>query len=95
MYVLPLSSRAPTVYYLPKSIEKILILDKKDENTRMIKIEYKENQSPLEDMSQKYVTTFLKDKKLQDTIRIYHGNERTQGQRGRGGRGRGGRGKGR
>lgn len=63
----------------------------------MIRIEYKDNQSPLEDKSQKHVTTFLEDKTLQDSTRIYYGNERgTQGRKGgRGGRGsgRGGRGR--
>ena len=91
------STRAPTVYYLPKSIEKVTVLDKKEEDTsfRKIRVEYKQGQSPLEDNALTHTTTFLEDAALQSTVRIYHGNERTHGKsgRGRGGRGRG-RGKG-
>jgi hypothetical protein len=92
------STRAPTVYYLPKSIEKLTVLDKKEDTCfRKIRVEYKQGQSPLEDNTLTHITTFLEDATLQSAVRIYHGNERTHGKsgRGRGGRGRGrGRGQG-
>lgn len=92
------STRGPTLIYLPKSIEKITVLDKRDEETndRLIRVEFKAGQSPLPDGELKYTTCFSKDDLLSKIVRVYHGNERTQGVgRGGRGRGRGGRGRGR
>ncbi len=88
------STRDPTVHYLPnKAIDKVTILEKRDENTghRMMKIEFKEGKSPLKDGSKSLTTAYFKNEAFQETVRIYHGNERTQ----RKGSGRGGRGRGR
>ena len=89
------STRDPTVYYLPKSIDKLTILDKKDEETdqRLMRIEYKAGESPLEDGGSKQTLAFFQDEKFMDTVRTYRGQERAARKGGRGGRGRG-RGKG-
>lgn len=80
------STRAPTVYYLPKVIDRVTVLEKRDAvtNSRMIKVEYKDKQSPLEDNAAKHTITFLKDKKIDEMVRVYHGNEHTQGKGRRG-----------
>jgi len=90
------SSRAPTIYYFPKTaVDKVTVLDKMVEDTdcHMIRIEYKEGQSPLENGLTKQSVSFTADEKVQELCRIYHGRERTHTKGGRGGRGRG-RGKG-
>jgi len=92
------STRGPTIFYLPKTIDKFVVLDKRDEETndRLVRVEFKPGQSPLPDGELKYTTCFSKDEILKNMIRVYHGSERTQGGgRGRGGRGGRGRGNGR
>jgi hypothetical protein len=72
----------------------------KGDNSRKIKVEYKNGESPLEDGSTKQVLDIFQDQKFMETVRIYHGVERgardkRTGGRGRGrGRGRGSRGRG-
>lgn len=89
------STRAPTIYYLPKSIDKLTILKKQEDGSRPIKVEYKAGESPLTDGATKQTLEFFGDEKFMETVRIYHGSERGQGSgRGRG-RGRGGRSQGR
>jgi DNA topoisomerase-3 len=91
------STREPTVVFLPNCIEKITILDKRDPeyDVRLLQIEYKDGQSPLPDASKKHVTCYSNDELLQSMSRIFRGSERTARKGGRGGRGRGGRGRGR
>lgn len=85
-----ISTRAPTVVYLPKSIDNVVVMDERDEVFGMhkIKVEFKAKESPLLDKSQKHICSFAMDELLQGTSRVYHGQERSQGS-GRGGRGRG------
>lgn len=90
------STRDPTIVYLPKSIEKLTILDKTDEvlGCHLIRVEFRPNESPLPGGETKYICSFPSDDTLQGMVRLYHGSERLKAQ-GRGGRGRGrGRGKG-
>jgi len=94
------STRDPTTIHLPKSIDKVTILNKKDEvlGCRFMKIEFKAGESPLEGGETKHTCCFPKDEMIQGISRVYHGSERTKaaGRGGRGrGRGRGGRGRGR
>jgi hypothetical protein len=96
------STREPTIVHMPKSVEKVTVLDTKDEvlGCRMMSIEFKEGESPLEGGKKKYTSCFANDKILQGLVRIHHGDERmkasSRGGRGRGrGGGRGGRGRGR
>ena len=95
------STREPTIVNMPKSIEKITVLNSKDEvlGCRMMSIEFKEGESPLEGGRKKYTSCFASDEMLQSLVRIHHGDERmkasSRGGRGRGrGGGRGGRGRG-
>jgi len=94
------STRDPTIVYLPQCIEKITILDKRDEvaGVRLMQIEFKEGESPLPDGAKKYVCCFANDEILQSMVRVYHGSERLKGIGRGGGHGRGkrgGRGRGR
>ncbi len=92
-----ISTRSPTIIHLPKSISKLVVLDRLDEDTscHMLKIEYKADSTPLENGATTHVTCFEKDSKLKEKSQTVHGNERTQQKGGRGGRGRGrGRGRG-
>lgn len=97
------STRDPTIVYLPQSIEKITVLDKRDDviNVRMMKVEFKDGESPLPDGKKSHVCCFASDEVMQSMARVYHGSERLKasgrgGSGGRGrGRGRGGRGRGR
>lgn len=99
------STREPTIVHMPKSVEKITVLNAKDEvlGCRMMSIEFKEGESPLEGGKKKYTSCFANDEMLQSLVRIHHGDERMKassrggrGGRGRGrGGGRGGRGRGR
>ena len=86
------STRNPTIVYLPKSIEKLTVSDRKDEvlGCRLMRIDFKDGQSPLETNATSYSSCFPTDELLQGLVRVYHGSERTQSSgRGRGGRGRG------
>jgi DNA topoisomerase-3 len=94
------STRDPTIVYLPKSIDKLTILDHTDPvlGCHLIKVEFKAGESPLPGGETKHVCSFPTDDVLQGMVRLYHGSERlkAQGRGGRGGgRGRGGRGRGR
>ena len=53
------STREPTIVHLPKSIDKVTILDKKDEvlGCHMMSIEFKDGESPI-DGKKKYVSCF-------------------------------------
>ena len=92
------STRNPIIYTLPKEIQKITILDKRDEETqyRLMKVEFKADQTPLKDGSTKYTCYFPKDQMLLEMSRIYRGTDRLKRtnhyKKGRGGGGRGGRG---
>jgi DNA topoisomerase-3 len=93
-------TRDATIIHLPKSIERLTILDETEEiiGCHKIRVEFKSGESPLERGETKYTCFFPTDKILQDSSRVYHGSERTasSGRGGRGrGRGRGGRGRGR
>ncbi len=85
------STREPTIVHLPKSVEKVTVLDTKDEvlGCRMMSIEFKEGESPLEGGKKKYTSCFANDEMLQGLVRIHHGDERMKASSGRGGRGRG------
>ena len=95
------STRAPTIVHLPQVIEKITVLDRRDDvlNVHMMKVEFKPGQSPLPDGELKHVCCFPTDEVLQGLARVYHGSDRlkagARGGRGRGRGGRGGRGRGR
>lgn len=90
------STRKPTIVYLPKSVDKVKVLDKTDEilGCHFLSIEFKEGQSPMEGKT-KYVSFFATDKILQGMIRVHHGDERLKASSGGRGRGGGGRGRGR
>ena len=92
------STRDPTIVYLPQCIEKITVLDKRDEvlGVRLMQIEFKDGESPLTNGAKKYICCFANDEMLQGMVRVYHGSDRLKATgRGGRGRGRGGRGRGR
>ncbi|GKY93229.1 hypothetical protein MPSEU_000290600 [Mayamaea pseudoterrestris] len=94
------STRAPTIIYLSKSIDNVTVLDERDDafQVHKMRVEFKANESLLPDKSSKYVCSFTTDETLQISSRVFHAAERTQGggrgrgRGGRGARGRGGRG---
>ena len=90
------ATRGATIIHLPKSIDKVTVLNEKEEilGCHKLKIEFKEGQSPLPDGSTKHTCFYPTDTILQGASRVFHGSERTAS-KGRGGRGRGGRGRGR
>ena len=90
------STRAPTIVHLPQCIDKVTVLDKKDDvlGVHMIQVEFKANESPLPDKASKYTCCFANDSLLQGMVRVYYGSDRLKAAP-RGGRGRGGRGRGR
>ena len=87
------ATRDATIIHLPKSIEKLTILNEKEEvlGCHKVKIEFKHGQSPLPDGSTKHTCFYPTDAILQNASRVFHGSERTASS-GRGGRGRGRRG---
>lgn len=92
------STRDPTIVYLPQCIKTVDVLDKRDDvlGVRMMRVEYKPEESPLPDKSLKHLVCFPNSELLQSMVRVYHGSDRLKASgRGRGGRGRGGRGRGR
>lgn len=92
------STRNPTVVYLPRSIDKLTILSKTDEvlGCHLMQVEFKAGESPLPGGETKYVCSFPSDELLQGMVRLYHGSDRLKASgRGGRGRGRGGRGRGR
>jgi DNA topoisomerase-3 len=95
------STRDATIVYLPKSVEKITIMDEKDDalGCHLMKIQFKAGaagESPLERCETLRTSCFPTDIILQGSSRVYHGSERTKATaRGGRGRGRGGRGRGR
>eukprot|EP00577_Skeletonema_sp_RCC1716_P004887 CAMPEP_0113381834 /NCGR_PEP_ID=MMETSP0013_2-20120614/5519_1 /TAXON_ID=2843 ORGANISM="Skeletonema costatum, Strain 1716" /NCGR_SAMPLE_ID=MMETSP0013_2 /ASSEMBLY_ACC=CAM_ASM_000158 /LENGTH=1160 /DNA_ID=CAMNT_0000264299 /DNA_START=12 /DNA_END=3495 /DNA_ORIENTATION=- /assembly_acc=CAM_ASM_000158 len=82
------STREPTIVHMPKSVEKVTVLNAKDEvlGCRMMSIEFKEGESPLEGGKKKYTSCFANDEMLQGLVRIHHGDERMKASS-RGGRG--------
>ena len=93
------STREPTIVYLPQSIERITVLDKKDDvmiNVRLMQIEFRNGESPLPSGSIKHVCCFPSDEIMQSMVRVCHGSERLKGRAGQGGgwSGRKGRGEG-
>lgn len=91
------STRSPTVVFLPKNVEKITILNDNANcvDVRRIQVDFKAEETPLPDGKCKHICSFAKDELLQGIARIYQGSDRLQSS-GRGGRGRGsGRGRGR
>jgi DNA topoisomerase-3 len=92
------STRSPTIIHLPQSIEKVTVLDRRDEvlGIHLMQTEFKANESPLPDGAAKHISCFPIDELLQGMVRVFHGSDRLKASgRGRGGRGRGGRGRGR
>lgn len=98
------STRDATIIHLPKSVDKITILNEKDDvlGCHKMKVEFKAGESPLEGGETKYTCFYPTDATLQGSSRVFHGSERTASSgrgrgrgRGRGGRGRGDRGRGR
>ena len=86
------STREPTIVYLPKSVEKVTILDKQDNVTgcRLMKIHFTTADTPLDGGVTKLISCFPTDELLQNMVRVYHGTERLAAKGGRGrGRGRG------
>lgn len=79
-------------------VEKITILDKKDEvfGCHMMSIEFKTGESPVDGKS-KYTSCFANDEIMQGLVRVHHGDDKlkSNGRGGRGGRGRGRGGRGR
>jgi DNA topoisomerase-3 len=84
------STRAPTIVYLPQNIENVIVLDKKDVvfGIRLMQIDFKAGESPLPDGKKKHICCFANDELLQGMVRVYHGSDRLRPS-GRGGRGRG------
>lgn len=92
------ATRAPTIVHLPQEIDKITILDKKDDvlGCHLMKVKFKDGKAPtgVEDGSS-YECCFATDQVLQSLVRVHYGTDRLKASGGRGGRGRGrGRGKG-
>ena len=90
-------TREPTIIHMPQVVEKIIVLDKCDEDTKshMIKVEFKDGCSFAPNGEASYSTCFDKDEVLQKNTHTFYGNERTRSKGGRGGRGGRGRGRGR
>jgi DNA topoisomerase III len=91
------STRAPTVVFLPQSVEKVTVLNQRDDvmDIRWIQVDFKASETPLPNGQTKHVCFFASDELLQGMVRVYHGSDRMKAS-GRGGRGRGrGRGAGR
>jgi DNA topoisomerase-3 len=84
------STRDPTIIFLAKSINKVTVLDEKDDvfDCHKMKIEFKDGESPLEGGETKHTCFYPMDAILQGSSRVFHGSERTKAH-GRGGRGRG------
>jgi DNA topoisomerase III len=89
------STRDPTIVHLPQSVEKVSVLDKKDDvlQFRMMQVEFKANESPLPNGKNKLVCCFANDETMQGMVRVHYGSDRLKSTgrgRGRGhGRGRG------
>ena len=90
------STRDPTIVQLPKSIEKITIMNKLEESLgcHYMNIDFKAGETPLEGGATNYKCCFPTDELMQGISRVFHGSERTKAPS-RGGRGRGGGGRGR
>ena len=62
------STREPTIVYLPQSIERITVLDKKDDvmiNVRLMQIEFRNSESPLPSGNiNKHVCCFLSNEAM-------------------------------
>jgi DNA topoisomerase-3 len=89
------STRAPTVVHLPKCIDKVTVLEERDDilGVRKLRVDFKPDESPMPDKSLKHVCCFASDETLQSLSRVFHGSKRLQAQpRGRRNAGRGGRG---
>jgi len=84
------STRDPTIVHLPKSIDKITIMNKTDEvlGCHYMKIDFKAGESPLTGGETKHKCCYPVDEMIQSISRVYHGSERLKAS-GRGGRGRG------
>lgn len=84
-------TREPTIIHMPKGVNKITVLDRCDEDTgsHMMKVEFKDGSSILENGDLTYVTCYDNDKLLQDSSHSVHGKERTYIKGRGGGRGRG------
>jgi len=92
------STRDPTIVHLPKSIDKLTIMDKKDDvlGCHYMNIDFKAGESPVEGGAANYQCCFPTDELMQSVSRVYHGSDRLKaaGRGGGRGRGRGGRGRG-
>lgn len=93
------STRAPTIVYLPQNIDKVTVLDKKDGvlDIRLMQVEFKVGESPLPPGKKKHICCFASDVLLQGMVRVHHGSDRLKSNgrgRGRGGERIGGRGRG-
>jgi len=84
------ATRDATIIYLPKGIDKLTVMNEKEEvlGCHKIKIEFKDGQSPLPYGATKHTCFYPTDPTLQNASRVFHGSERTA-HKGRGGRGRG------
>jgi DNA topoisomerase-3 len=94
------STRDATIIRLPKSIDKITVLNEKDDvlGCHKMKVEFKAGESPLGAGETNHTCFYPTDAILQGASRVFHGSDRTKasgrGGRGRGRGGRGGRGRG-
>jgi hypothetical protein len=66
--------------YLPKSVDKIVILDERDDvlGCHKMKIALKAGESPLEGGETKHICCYPIDQILQGQSRVFHGSERTK-----------------
>jgi DNA topoisomerase III len=93
------ATRDPTVVYLPQSVEKVMVAEKKDDEVqcRLVQIEFKADASPLPNGKNKHTCCLATDQLMQGMVRVYHGSDRSSRSSGRGrgrvgnrsGRGRG------
>mmetsp|Transcript_23723 Transcript_23723/g.35898 ORF Transcript_23723/g.35898 Transcript_23723/m.35898 type:complete len:1111 (-) Transcript_23723:56-3388(-) len=91
------STRNPTIVHLPKSIDKLTVMNKADDvlGCHYMKIDFKAGESPLEGGELHHECCYPTDEIMQGVSRVYHGSDRLKATgrgRGRGGRGRDGRG---
>jgi len=93
-------TREPTIVHLPRSIDKLSVLDERDvvTNCHLMRIQFKTDETPLKEGKTTHKSCFPNDEILQGMVRVHHGQERTQttgrgrrgghgGRRSRGGRG--------
>jgi len=72
------STRVPNLVRFPKNVEKLTILSKRDKvsDFRLIRVEFKEDDTPFKDELTQYVTCFPSDEFLKGVVHTFNGSQR-------------------